>query len=184
MNWSYCKTEDFTPEDYAKAYAGLSPSRRTHIDGLKSEKARKQSLAGELLVQRLLAENYGITHAQLHRKDNGQPYLTGCTLHVSISHCEDLVVCAINESPVGIDAQKLRPMDLDISRHVCTEQERQYLFAPAEHTQQLERFYEIWTAKEGWFKKQGTGIKGLKTVNILPLDRQLFRLEDYLVQIL
>ncbi|MBQ8796874.1 MAG: 4'-phosphopantetheinyl transferase superfamily protein [Oscillospiraceae bacterium] len=183
MNWSYCNTGDFTHEDYAAAYAGLSPSRRAHIDGMKSEKARLRSLAGELLAQRLLT-GLGIVNAQLHRKENGQPYLTGCDLHVSISHCEDLVVCAVSSQPVGIDVQRLVPIDLAIARHVCVEQERQYLFAPADRDQQMERFYEIWTAKEAYFKKQGTGITGLKTVNILSLDRQLFRVEDYLVQVL
>lgn len=183
MNWAYCNTGEFTHADYDAAYAGLSPSRRAHIDGLKSEKARRCSLAGELLVQRLLS-GLGVNNAQLHRKDNGQPYLTGCDLHVSISHCEDFVVSAIGTEPIGIDVERIRPIDLQIAGHVCTDRERQYLFEPAEQDQQLERFFEIWTAKEAYLKKQGTGITGLKKVNILPMDRQLFRVEDYLVQIL
>lgn len=183
MNWSYCYTGDFTQAEYAAAYADLSPSRRAHIDGLKSEKARLCSLAGELLVQRLLS-GLGVDNARLHRKDNGQPYLTGCDLHVSISHCEELVVCAVSSAPVGIDVERVRPIDLRIADRVCTEQERQYLLDAIEQDRHLERFYEVWTAKEAYFKKQGTGITGLKKVNILPLDRQRFRIEDYLVQIL
>lgn len=187
MNWSYCYVTDFSPQDYERAYAALSVSRKAHIDRFRKQADKERSLAAELLLEKMLPD------AKLHRKENGQPYLTGCDLHVSIAHSDELVVCAISENPVGIDAEKMRPIDLATAKHVCTEEELHYLTNGEPLPQRgslcadpamLLRFYEIWTAKEAYFKNLGTGITNLKAINILPLERQLYTLEEYLVQII
>ena len=178
MYWLSCKLTDFSEEDYAFAYAQLTSDRKEHIDRFQKEEDRHRSLAGELLVQKLLSQ-LGLS-ARLHRDGKGRPYLDGSDFFVSIAHCEEMVVCALAKEPVGIDVEKIRPIDVQkAARHVCTPEELAYL-----QDEPLTRFYEIWTGKEAWFKKQGTGIQNLKSVNILPLKRQLYRLEDYLVQII
>lgn len=190
MHWSCCNTADFTQDALQQAYAQLSDSRKEHIDRLRQPEDKARSLAAELLVQKLLREKYAITDAVLHRKTNGQPYLSGCDLHVSISHCDGTVACAISREPVGIDVERIRPINLNICRHVCTEEEKAYVGTDGSEGQTcrdpdiLRRFFEVWTAKEAYFKKCGTGITDLKSVNILPLPRQTHRIGDYLLQIL
>ena len=177
--WLSCKVTDFSEADYCRAYEQLSPDRKAHIDRFQKPADRTRSLAGQLLVGKLLSQ-LGLC-ATLHRDEKGRPYLQGCDYFVSIAHCEDLVVCALDEKPVGIDVEKIRPIDVAAAaRHVCTPEEHRYLQAG----DSLTRFYEIWTGKEAWFKKQGTGIQNLRSVNILPLERQLHRIEDYLIQII
>jgi len=166
MHWSCRDTESFTEEELQCAYSQLSPSRKAHIDRLRLQEDKTRSLAAELLVRELL-QSLGITTAVLHRHLNGQPYLTGCDLFVSISHSDRMVACALSEGPIGIDIERIRPLDLKICRHLCTEEEKAYC------GEDLHRLFEIWTAKEAWFKKQGTGITDLKSVNILPLPRLL-----------
>jgi len=191
MRWCYCNLSDFTPEEYKKAYACLSPSRKAHIDRFRKQEDRARSLAAELLVQKLLKE-MGIKNGVLHRAENGQPRLEGCDLYVSITHCDKLVACAVSHEPVGIDAERIRPMDLNASRHVCVAEEKAYLLGdgavfgeqPCSDPAVLRRFFEIWTAKEAYFKKQGTGITDLKSVNILTLDRHPFYVGDYIIQII
>lgn len=178
MYWLSCKVTDFSEADYCRAYEQLSPDRKAHIDRFQKPADRTRSLAGQLLVGKLLSQ-LGLC-ATLRRDEKGRPYLQGCDYFVSIAHCEDLVVCALAKEPVGIDVEKIRPIDVEKAcRHVCTPEELAYL-----QDEPLTRFYEIWTGKEAWFKKQGTGIQNLKSVNILPLKRQLYRLEDYIVQII
>ena len=189
MHWTYCHIDGVTAQELQKAYDGLAMSRKAHIDRLRQEKDRIRSLVGELLVQRLLAERYGIKDAKLNRKENGQPYLTGCSLYVSITHCEDLVACAVSENPVGIDLEKIRPVDLKLCRHVCQPEEKAYVLGSHPEGQcreekVLQRFFEIWTAKEAYFKKCGTGITDLKSVNTLPIRGQIHRLGDYILQII
>ena len=191
MHWSYCDTAAFSSEELHNAYLRLSPSRKTHIDRLRQQEDKLRSLTAELLVQKLLKEHYGVTDAVLHRNPNGQPYLTGCDLHVSISHSNQMVACALSIDPIGIDIEKIRPMSLKICRHLCVEEEKEYLFSGSNLSETddcqdlavLHRLFEIWTAKEAYFKKQGTGITDLKSVNILPLNRQIHIIGDYMVQI-
>lgn len=191
MHWSYCKITDFTAEDFQQIYEQLSPSRKVRIDRLRRGEDKERSLAAEFLVYNLLRKNMNITSAKLHCRSNGQPYLSGCQMQVSISHSEEMVVCAISENPVGIDVERIRPINLNICRHVCVPEEMEYLSAQEQSFENklccdekvLRRFFEIWTAKEAYYKKCGTGITNLKLVNILSLQRQVYAIDDYLIQI-
>lgn len=191
MHWAYSKTENFSKTELQQLYLRLSPSRKARIDRLRREKDKLRSLAAELLVYRLLETHYGISSAQLHCKDNGQPYLSDCQLRVSISHCGEALACAVSDSPVGIDIERIRPMDLRICRHTCVPEELEYLLANKQIPELgecsdpdiLRRFFEIWTAKEAYYKKCGTGITDLKGINILSLQRQVYTVDDYLIQL-
>lgn len=191
MQWLSCRLDAFSPQERQQAYAQQSPSRAEYLARLRRQEDRDRSLTGQLLVRKLLV-SMGITTGVLHRRPNGQPYLTGCRLHVSISHCDDVVVCALSDEPVGIDVERVRPIDLRLCEHLCTPEELSYILAgkpfPKEPLCQdaavSQRFFEVWTAKEAYFKKRGTGITDLKSVNILPLPRQIHRIDDYMVQIL
>lgn len=175
MNWLICRTTDFTQADYDAVYEALSPSRRAHIDTFRHQGARQQSLAGELALRRLLARE-GIDDVP-QRLASGQPVIAGNEVYVSISHCEDLVACAIHHAPVGIDAERIRPVKSGMPERVCTPEELAWMEASAE------RFFEIWTAKEAYFKMLGTGITDLRSVNILTLPRQVIRQGEYLIQL-
>ena len=175
MNWSIAQIADIAPAEYAAAYAALSPSRQAHIDSFRHPGAKKQSLAGEVLLRRLLAE-MGVT-APIERLPSGQPVLQGSDHHVSIAHCEEFVVCAIHPAPVGIDIEKIKAVKPGMIQKVCTPEESRYVQDdPA-------RFFEIWTGKEAYFKMRGTGITNFQSINILPLNRKCFRRGEYLIQI-
>lgn len=192
MHWSYCKTTDFSEEDMRCAYRQLSPSRKARIDRLRRREDRERSLSAELLVYRLLKKYWNIPSAELHSRETGEPYLSDCNLHVSISHCDDVVACAISEEPVGIDAERIRPIHVNICRRVCTPEELEYVSGNGtlpkgdlcRDPEVLQRFFEIWTAKEAYFKKCGTGITDLKSVNVLPLKREMHVIDDCVIQIL
>lgn len=192
MHWSYCDTGRFCERSLREAYVSLSPSRKAHIDRLRQQEDKRRSLTAELLVQNLLQQHYGITSAVVHRKPNGQPYLEGCNLHISISHSGLMVACAVSEGPVGIDIEQIRPVNLKLCRHFCVDAEKDYLLSGKPEPEDpecddpkiLDRFFEIWTAKEAYFKKCGTGITDLKAVNILELKREMHKLERYILHII
>lgn len=190
MYWTYCDAFLLPENQLQEAYERLTPSRKAHIDRLRQPDDKIRSLAGEVLVQNLLKAHCGIPSARLHRKENGQPYLTGCQLFVSISHSQRMVACAVSYQPVGIDIEYIRPINPSLLRHVCVEEEMRYVLDGEWEEQKgndpavMRRFFEIWTAKEAWFKKQGTGITNLKSLCVLPLEGQRQEIEGYLLQIL
>lgn len=191
MHWDYCKIADFTEEQLQRAYGQLTPSRKARIDSLRRREDRNRSLAAELLVYRLLQQYWNITEVKLQSTSDGKPYLEDCPLQVSISHCNDVVACAISRDPVGIDVEYIRPINLKVCNHICVPEEVAYISAgeqdftdPCTDPAVLRRFYEVWTAKEAYFKKLGTGMVNPKSANILPLQRQVCVTEGYFIQII
>ena len=191
MYWAVRDLSDFSPQALEEIYRNLSPSRKAHIDRLQHHEDKKRSLAAEALALHLLQENYDISAAKLHRKDSGQPYLTGCSLFISLSHSEQKVACAVSSVPVGIDIQHIRPVRQTLIRRVCVAEEADYVLAGIKLPEEpfcydpavLHRFFEIWTGKEAYFKKHGTGITDFQAVNTLLLPRQTHIAEDYVTQI-
>lgn len=190
MNWLCAHISDFTQDDYDAAYRRLTPSRKAHIDRFRLEQDRSRSLAAEILIKRLLRDRYGVRESVIIRQPNGCPAVRDSALYISLAHCDEMVVCAADTAPVGIDIERIRPIRFRAAQHVCTPEELAYLLedrqAPELLTEEdmLLRFFEIWTAKEAFFKKEGTGITDLRSVNILPLRRSIFREGDYLIQII
>ena len=178
MKWAIGRLSDYDEVEYEKAYAYLSFSRKTRINRLKQEKDKKRSLLGEILLKKLLEEEK--VDAYILSSDNGRPYLSDDSFYVSISHSGEMAAAAISEEPIGIDVERLRKIDLKLIERVCTEREAEYI---KEGDNPEFRFFEIWTAKEAYFKKQGTGITNLKSVDVLGLKRELIKLAGYILQI-
>ncbi|MCT2347286.1 4'-phosphopantetheinyl transferase family protein [Niallia taxi] len=74
----------------------------------------------------------------------------------NISHSGDWVVCAVDQSPVGIDVELVNTIDIDLAYQFFTEKECEYIFSSNEN--RLFRFYEIWTLKESYIKAVGQGL--------------------------
>lgn len=190
MNWLCCRLEDFSREQYDTAYRQLSPTRRARIDRYRRQEDKLRSLAGELLA-RALAAQAGIACPLVEQLESGQPVLKDGGLHISIAHSGELVACAIHTAPVGIDVEQLRPFRAGMLRHVCTEAETAYVLGGAplpegEMTDagMIDRFFEVWTGKEAFFKRAGTGITDLKSIDILSMPREVFRVDGYMIQIM
>lgn len=189
MEWLCRDLDAFSREELEKALENLTPSRKAHILRMRRPEDADRSLAGEILAQTLLRQRCGVENAQIHRDDAGKPYLTGCDLHISIAHSHRKIACAVSETPVGIDIERIRPVKRQLLSHVCVEEEMRYVLGThnedlLEDIEVLRRFFEVWTAKEAYFKKQGTGITNLKAVNVLHLPRQMYTVEDYILQII
>lgn len=87
--------------------------------------------------------------------------------------------------------EEIRPIDLNVSKRICTEDELIYLFShiPTEqdfvYTTDIEvltRFFELWTKKEAYAKWVGTGIENIKFDSI-KLSIQTVQLRNYIISI-
>ena len=107
-----------------------------------------------------LADNYlGIKHEKLTigRNEYGKPVLVNFPdIHYNISHTKGLIACAISDSCVGIDIERIRPFNKRIPERFFTRNELEYVYIEKE--EQDIRFYEIWTQKEAYVKWLGKGM--------------------------
>ena len=93
-----------------------------------------------------------------------------------------MVVCAVDDKPIGIDIEQIRPIDLKLAKRFCTKQELTYLFDGADNKEILTRFFKLWTAKEAYSKCLGKGLASINTP--CSTETQTFVIEnEYIVSI-
>lgn len=167
---------NFPDAEYKKWYSIIDAERRQQIDRLRSVNSKKQVVAGEMLLRKAVAKRYGILEETIRFRKNkyGKPYAVGLQVEFSISHSGGVVACALSDTPVGIDVEVIRPIDMHVARFICTSNDLKFLFGhmPAEwefsettDCNILTRFFKIWTAKEAFFKRNGTGITDFGSIN-------------------
>ncbi|MBI3944625.1 MAG: hypothetical protein HY321_01780 [Armatimonadetes bacterium] len=145
-------------EAYGRALP--EPLRRRH-DRYRRDCDRRAGILGKWLVAEALSD-LGYTGAFLehfHYDAVGRPAVSGLAgVDISISHSEDLVVCAAARAArVGVDVEFVRAVPLDDFRDV---------FPPAVwegipgDPQPLREFYRCWTRLEAVAKGEGFGLGG------------------------
>ena len=185
MKWLFAKITDLTQEEYESVYRELSASRKARMDRLQKEEDRKRSLLAAKLVKELLADERVVAILEADRE--GRPYLKGSDLHISITHSEEGVACALSQQPVGIDMERLKPVRQSLVKYACLPKEQAYILEGAPEEELLtegtaiERFFEVWTAKEAAYKRGGQ--ENLLSIDTLQIEKQSIRLEDFLLTI-
>ena len=92
--------------------------------------------------------------AAVSRGPHGKPYLPGGQLHFNISHSHGLCACAVEQSPVGLDVQWVRPVTEQAARRICSEHEQRMIEAAPDRDRAP---IALWTCKEAYMKYTGLG---------------------------
>lgn len=110
---------------------------------------KKRTLAGRFLLKNMIKEIYGREDFSLVFNENGKPLLDFCFF--SISHSEDVAVCAVSDFPVGADIQYMGGFVKRKEYMLFTDAESGYV---NQHDSE-NRFYTLWTMKEAYIKAIG-----------------------------
>lgn len=104
----------------------------------------------------ILKRDFEFTVEYYFFSKNGKPFLGTNGPGFSISYTDDYVYIAIiKHGAIGIDAEKVKAIDINVSKEFMTEKE----FVSLEKaTDKYEYFYKIWTLKESFLKLIGLGI--------------------------
>ncbi len=131
---------------------------------------KKQSLTGKDSVRflRKFARQAVITSAQktgidlptLEKDSDGVPVPSNGVFW-SLSHKPEYVAGVIATHPVGIDVERIRPVQSSLADKVIDSNERQLAGMISDAL-----FYRYWTAKEAVLKAVGVGLKGLAQCKI------------------
>lgn len=172
MKWYKYDIRDLTDEEYAYWYSLMNAEKRKRVDRFRAIDDKKRTVVGEMLARKAIAEWCGANPESiiLAVGEYGKPYAVDLKVEFNISHSGDLVVCAVDDHPVGIDVELIRPIDLSVAKRVCTNEELRYIFGHeptdadfvyTEDEETLTRFFEVWTRKEAVGKKNGVGIQSV-----------------------
>ena len=169
--WKLFDINNLSDEEYNRYFSMMSSSRKEKVLSLKNTTARKRTVAGEMLVKQMLSDDVVIEIA-----DNGKPYTDNACF--SISHTENLVVCAISDTPIGIDIERSKPYDDRLCRRITNENEYKYISGNAE------KLWEIWTLKEAIIKRDGKGISAIKSIDALAEKNKIIeKIGDFILHI-
>lgn len=152
-------------DEYRKWFALMGAEKQQRVSRFRFFDDRKRTVAGEMLARKAVSKwcDVPMESIVIDTKKSGKPYAVGFPVEFSISHSGKFVVCAVSDKPIGVDIELVRPVDMNVAKHVFSDDELDYLFghAPTEvdFTSQpdrdtLFRFFELWTKKEADFKKE------------------------------
>ncbi len=117
-------------------------------------KARDRSaLCYLLLAYCLKKEGRGELLDSLRFTPRGKPYVEG--VEISLTHTTGLVACAVSDIPVGVDAERIRPVPKSAVKRFLDENEL-LSFEESENKDILA--ITQWVIKEAWLKESGRGI--------------------------
>ena len=168
MRWYLLDISTLTEDEYQKWYWLMDRNKRKRTDAFCFVEDKKRTVFSEMLARLALAKMAGCAPESIafSMLPGGKPYAQGLNLEHNISHCDRWVACIVSDKPIGIDLEQICPVPDRLVRYVCTEQE--YAFVIGKNTTQsvdiltdrgaLERFFQVWTAKEAFAKYTGTGL--------------------------
>ena len=152
-----CISEDL----YNNARCFVTASRLKKTDNLVDYRDRVLSVMSEFVLLYYLRTYYGIRVSNFSESSRGKPYIAGNDLvKFNISHTRNVVSVAISEQNIGIDVEtNLDTTDKQIIQLIdfCfSEKEKRYInFGKFGYNQ---RFFEVWTRREAYFKCLGCGL--------------------------
>lgn len=140
----------------------VSAERRNKIEKYRFDKDKRLSLYAALLVRMQLSKICCTDPCKLSffAPPNKKPVCRNTPEYdFSISHTENLILCAISESgKIGADAEKIAPFRNDIIMQNFHNEEKEFFNHLENDDLRYASFYRMWTMKEAYSKYLGTGL--------------------------
>lgn len=155
------KISDISEEKLNELCLLIDSEKKCKIEKFVNKKDKIRTVVGEVLIRTIIVENLKISNKYIRFNKNqyGKPYLKEYpNFNFNISHSGDYVLCAIDDKPIGVDVEEVKPIECEeIAKNFFTAKEFDYI-VNQDSKFQLDRFYEIWTLKESYIKCCGQGL--------------------------
>ena len=140
------------------------------IERYKVDESKKEKAVSYIFKRRYIGD--------FHLNEYGKPLSD--KKYFNIAHSKGVVVYVEDEnSPIGIDIEKIRAVDDSLKRYISNEEEYSYI-------KDDKSFFEIWTNKESLTKTIGIGLTTkVKDIPSLPIrGAKTFNGENYYTNII
>ena len=98
--------EHLSEEEYKILLEKIPEKKKIQAEKFRFKEDSWRTILGYNLLFKILKENFGTEKADIIFNEYGKPFLKGEDVFFNISHCENVVVCAADTAPLGIDIQK------------------------------------------------------------------------------
>ena len=158
----YCLTlpGSIEPRTLARLLDAVQDDRREVLARFRDRRDALRGACGELLARHVLSIETRMPPAEVRfsRDANGKPSPpAGVRRRFNISHAGDLVVCATADAAVGVDVERIGPIDRETARAVLDAAEfDRFRQLPVAESRAF--FFDRWTIRESFLKAVGTGL--------------------------
>lgn len=158
---------------YQSLLTKVGPEKKAKIEKFLRQEDALRCLFADLLIRYILTQHAGLKSENISfgYTSYGKPFLKGFeNTHFNVSHSGDWIVCATDDKAIGIDIEKIAPIDFEVAESSFSRKECEQLFSlsPVEQTN---FFYDLWTCKESYLKLNGMGLSA-------PLDSFTINIEE------
>jgi len=157
------KINNMLPEDkWQELISILSYSEKSRVNSFKKRSDAEVALLSRYILRQIISFYTGVSPKELifSADTYGKPilkYPQTTNLYFNMSHSGDWIVGAVSrDKPIGIDIEKIRPIDFAITENCFNGPEIKYL--NSKNGSKLDNFYKIWTLKESFIKAIGKGL--------------------------
>ena len=177
------------PESDLRSWLEVLPNeRKKRCKTIKKTTAQRCCIAADRLARQSVAEHLRkpTEAVQICYTAEGKPYVRGNPCYFSVSHSGVLVICAVSDRPIGVDAEEIRPINGEIANKICTAEELAYLESIKIEEERNRWLLQIWTKKEAIFKIEGKLPRRDREVNTLSpdgVDLQTQEFENYFISV-
>jgi 4'-phosphopantetheinyl transferase len=141
----------------------LTETEKDQYGSFRHDLRKRQWLAYHALIQHLLAP----LSPEIFYDNNGKPFLTSRSHHISVSHAGEFAAAIYAENPVGIDIEKMKERIERVKDRFLLPPEIESI--DPEH--RLEHLYIYWGGKEALYKLHGKpDIDFRNDIHIHPFD--------------
>ena len=147
-------------KNYEDVYAKLSPYRKEKVSKRKILSDKLLTVTSSaLLIRALLDVGFNEEDAIYEENSSGKPSITNVgNFNFSISHSENMAICAYGEDIIGADIEYVKYPNYNIIGRFFTEEEKEFLSTFTSNKIKEKMFFYIWTGKEAVSKAIGKGI--------------------------
>lgn len=172
MLYEIINIRDIPDEEYRTAAALQPYELKKRLENCKDADI-KRTLAGRLLLERMIKRIYGKERFEIKYNKNGKPLCDFCFF--SISHSGDFAAVAVSDDPIGVDIQIPGGFK---------KREKYMLFSPAENEfvnaeNSENRFYTLWTRKEAYIKAEGGTLADAAKISLVGGGKFKEKLGEY-----
>lgn len=131
----------------------MSDERKAETERIAVKQKRAAKIAADHLCRECIGKFCKAAPESLEfsKGAHGKPYVKNMPVFFSVSHSGDFAICAVSDKEIGIDIERIRPVNLKTAQRFAASEELKYIT-------EERRFFEIWTLKEAYFKCVGTGL--------------------------
>lgn len=156
------KIQNFNEIDINCFKQYISREKMIRVKKFQNNEDKIRGIYSELIIRKMIMDKFKINNDEISFGFNkyGKPHLEKHeNIYFNVSHSGQYVVCCLDNKAVGIDVEKIIPIELEgMKESFLSDLEEKYIYKQNKLEESINRFYEIWTLRESFVKCVGKGL--------------------------